>query len=118
MKAKAAQTHSLNPTYMKALQMDELLKDVPLVENEQSGSQSQPDLPKHQSCDHAERFETEYDENGNEIEVKTEFNIQDWKHACRSCRDMNSIVTAQQFPKGEGRKRSTNKYQPNIAVKA
>lgn len=77
---------------MRSMQMEQLLKDVPLVEHEQSGGILED--AKHHVCDHVERLETQTDANGNEVEVKTEFNIQDWKIACRHCRDMNSLVTA------------------------
>jgi hypothetical protein len=86
------------------MQMDKFLKEISLTETaEQAGGS---DKPNH-VCEHVERLETLYDDDGNEIEVKTDFQIQEWKHACRSCRDMESLVTQQKQPPGQRRKLST-----------
>ena len=51
-------------------------------------------------CDHVEHEEISYDEFGNSKEVKTELNILEWKQACRSCKDMNSVITSSTRPRG------------------
>jgi hypothetical protein len=63
------------------------------------------------------KLETEVDENGNSTEIKTDFQILDWKHSCRSCRDLNSLVTTKQTPKSEKRIRSGTKYEPYVINK-
>ena len=48
--------------------------------------------------EHVIRKCVKVDEDGNRLEVETDYNISDYKHSCRTCKDMTSAVDTKVLP--------------------